>query len=59
VVKIDELAVGDDVEPGAMQHAGDPVNESGSVGTGDPQYVGQLASAACLKVEVLRSVCVS
>ena len=70
MVEIDELAVGDDVEARPVQNPGDPVDETGRVGAGDPQYVGQRAALACLKVEAsgvsaflnvdaLRTVCIS
>ena len=59
MVEIDELAVGDDVEARPVQDAGDPVDETGRVGAGDPQYVVQRAALTCLNVDFLRMVCVS
>ncbi len=61
----DKLAVGDDVEARTVQNAGNTVDETRRVGTGDSQYVGQRAALACLNVETflnvdaLRTVCVS
>ena len=58
-MEIDELAVGDDVEARPVQNPGNAVDETGRVRAGDPQYVVQRATLACLNVDFLRMVCVS
>ena len=63
VLRINELTIGDDVEPRAQQDAGDSMDQARGVGAVNSQdvklYMVQRDASACLNVEALSTVCVS